>query len=59
MPFTDIDPAGLEALLAQPAFPNGHRDVVPEGLRVVRVATDRQGLRDLHAALRSEAVADG
>lgn len=59
VPFTDIDPAGLEALLAQPAFPNGHRDVVPEGLRVVRVATDRQGLRDLHAALRSEAVADG
>lgn len=59
VPFTDTDPAGLEALLAQPAFPNGHRDVVPEGLRVVRVATDRQGLRDLHAALRSEAVADG
>ncbi|MFS4488030.1 2-succinyl-5-enolpyruvyl-6-hydroxy-3-cyclohexene-1-carboxylic-acid synthase [Dietzia kunjamensis] len=59
VPFTDTDPAGLEALLAQPAFPHGHRDVVPEGLRVVRVATDRQGLRDLHAALRSEAVADG
>lgn len=59
VPFTDTDPAGLEALLAQPAFPNGHRDVVPEGLRVVRVPTDRQGLRDLHAALRSEAVADG
>lgn len=59
VPFTDTDPAGLEALLAQPAFPNGHRDIVPEGLRVVRVATDRQGLRDLHAALRSEAVADG
>ncbi|WP_271799452.1 2-succinyl-5-enolpyruvyl-6-hydroxy-3-cyclohexene-1-carboxylic-acid synthase [Dietzia maris] len=59
VPFTDTDPAGLEALLAQPAFPNGHRDIVPEGLRVVRVATHRQGLRDLHAALRSEAVADG
>lgn len=59
VPFTDTDPAGLEKLLSLPSLPGGHRDIVPEGLRVVRVATDRQGLRDLHAALRTAAVADG
>lgn len=46
----DTDTAGLEALLADPA---------PAGLRVVRVATSREGLRGLHAALRSAAVGAG
>ncbi|TCW21919.1 2-succinyl-5-enolpyruvyl-6-hydroxy-3-cyclohexene-1-carboxylic-acid synthase [Dietzia cinnamea] len=59
VPFTDTDPAGLEAILAQPSVPVAHHDIVPEGLRVVRVGTDRQGLRELHAALRSEAVEPG
>ena len=56
VPFTDTDPAGLESLLAGPSFALAHRDIVPEGLRVVRVQTSRQGLRDLHAELRREAV---
>ena len=47
VPFHDVDVAGLEALLAEPE---------PAGLRVVRVATSRAGLRDLHAALRAEAA---
>lgn len=59
VPFTDTDPAGLEAILAQPSVPVAHHDIVPEGPRVVRVGTDRQGLRELHAALRSEAVEPG
>ncbi|MGF0130905.1 2-succinyl-5-enolpyruvyl-6-hydroxy-3-cyclohexene-1-carboxylic-acid synthase [Dietzia cinnamea] len=59
VPFTDTDPAGLEAILAQPSVPVAHHDIVPEGLRVVRVGTDRQGLRELHAALRSQAVEPG
>ncbi|WP_083961780.1 2-succinyl-5-enolpyruvyl-6-hydroxy-3-cyclohexene-1-carboxylic-acid synthase [Dietzia papillomatosis] len=59
VPFTDTDPAGLEAILAQPSVPVAHHDIVPEGLRVVRVGTDRQGLRELHAALRAEAVEPG
>ena len=54
VPFTDTDPAGLEKLLAGPSVTLSHRDIVPEGLRVVRVSTSRQGLRDLHAALRAE-----
>lgn len=56
VPFTDTDPAGLEKILSGAPTPVDHRDIVPEGLRVVRVGTDRQGLRELHAALRSEAV---
>ena len=59
VPFTDTDPAGLEAILAQPSVPVAHHDIVPEGPRVVRVGTDRQGLRELHAALRSQAVEPG
>lgn len=55
VPFTDTDPAGLEALLAGPSAPVAHRDIVPEGLRVVRVSTSRQSLRDLHETLRSKA----
>ncbi|MFL0577958.1 2-succinyl-5-enolpyruvyl-6-hydroxy-3-cyclohexene-1-carboxylic-acid synthase [Dietzia sp. 179-F 9C3 NHS] len=45
--FADVDLPGLESLLA---------DRAPAGLRVVRVATSRAGLRDLHAALRADAV---
>ena len=56
VPFTDTDPAGLEKLLAGPSVTFSHRDIVPEGLRVVRVSTSRSGLRDLHAALRAEVV---
>lgn len=55
VPFTDTDPVGLETILAGASAPVDHRDIVPEGLRVIRVGTDRQGLRELHAALRSEA----
>ena len=54
VPFTDTDPAGLEELLAEATV--AHRDIVPAGLRVVRVATSREGLREVHATLRSEAV---
>ncbi|MEH6819061.1 MAG: 2-succinyl-5-enolpyruvyl-6-hydroxy-3-cyclohexene-1-carboxylic-acid synthase [Dietzia psychralcaliphila] len=54
VPFTDTDPAGLEALLSEAAV--AHRDIVPAGLRVVRVATDRAGLRELHGAMRAEAL---
>lgn len=56
VPFTDTDPAGLEKMLAEPSVTLSHRDIVPEGLRVVRVSTSRPGLRDLHAALRAEAI---
>lgn len=45
--FADVDLPGLESLLA---------DRAPAGLRVVRVATSRAGLRNLHAALRADAV---
>ncbi|MFN3600754.1 MAG: 2-succinyl-5-enolpyruvyl-6-hydroxy-3-cyclohexene-1-carboxylic-acid synthase [Dietzia sp.] len=54
VPFTDTDPAGLEELLSEAAV--AHRDIVPVGLRVVRVATDRAGLRELHEAMRAEAL---
>ena len=54
VPFTDTDPAGLEEMLAGPSFALSHRDILPEGLRVVRVSTSRQGLRELHATLRAE-----
>ncbi|AVZ40148.1 MULTISPECIES: 2-succinyl-5-enolpyruvyl-6-hydroxy-3-cyclohexene-1-carboxylic-acid synthase [unclassified Dietzia] len=54
IPFVDTDPDGLEQLLSEAAV--AHRDIVPAGTRVVRVATDRSGLRDLHAAMRSEAA---
>ena len=54
VPFTDTDPAGLEELLSEAAV--AHRDIVPAGLRVVRVATDRAGLRELHGAMRAEAL---
>ena len=33
VPFTDTDPAGLEALLSRPSFALEHRNIVPEGLR--------------------------
>ena len=56
VPFTNTDPTGLETILCAAAAPVDHRHIVPEGLRVVRVGTDRQGLRELHAALRAEAV---
>ncbi|WP_291079535.1 2-succinyl-5-enolpyruvyl-6-hydroxy-3-cyclohexene-1-carboxylic-acid synthase [Dietzia sp. UBA5065] len=56
VPFTDTDPAGLEVLLAETAPRVEHRHIVPAGLRVVRVATSRVGLRDLHATLRAEAL---
>ncbi|MGW8590663.1 2-succinyl-5-enolpyruvyl-6-hydroxy-3-cyclohexene-1-carboxylic-acid synthase [Dietzia sp. NPDC055877] len=56
IPFTDTDPAGLEEMLTGPSISARHRDIVPEGMRVVRVSTSRQGLRDLHAALRAEAL---
>ena len=45
--FADVDLPGLESLLA---------DRAPAGLRVVRVATSRAGLCNLHAALRADAV---
>ena len=54
VPFTDTDPDGLEELLAGPSYALSHRDILPEGLRVVRVSTSRQGLRELHATLRAE-----
>ena len=54
VPFTDTDPAGLEEILAEVAIT--HRDIVPAGLRVVRVATGRGGLRELHALMRAEAL---
>lgn len=54
VPFTDTDPAGLTELLAEAAV--AHRDIVPAGLRVIRVATSRDGLRELHAAMRTEAL---
>jgi len=47
--FEEADPGGLESLLA---------DRAPAGLRVVRVATSRDGLRELHAALRASAIGD-
>lgn len=54
VPFTDTDPAGLEEILAEAAV--AHRDIVPAGLRVVRVATSRDGLRELHGVMRAEAM---
>jgi 2-succinyl-5-enolpyruvyl-6-hydroxy-3-cyclohexene-1-carboxylate synthase len=54
VPFTDTDPDGLEELLGEVAV--AHHDIVPAGLRVVRVATSRDGLRELHGAMRSEAL---
>ena len=56
VPFTDTDPAGLETLLASAAPAVSHPDILADGLRVVRVATSRAGLRELHATLRAEAV---
>ena len=56
VPFTDTDPTGLEQILAETSPPVAHRDIVPAGLRVVRVATSRVGLRDLHADLRAGAL---
>lgn len=47
VPFTDTDPDGLADLLAE---------VEPAGLRVVRIATARDGLRTLHEALRDDAT---
>jgi len=52
--FTETDPAGLERLLAEASV--SHRDIVPTGLRVVRVATSREGLREVHRDLRTEAL---
>lgn len=49
IPFQDADPAALEGLLAE---------LAPAGLRVVRVATSREGLRELHEALRAGALGD-
>ncbi|MDV8001325.1 2-succinyl-5-enolpyruvyl-6-hydroxy-3-cyclohexene-1-carboxylic-acid synthase [Rhodococcus sp. IEGM 1408] len=54
VPFTDTDPVGLEEILAEAAV--AHRDIVPAGLRVVRVATSRDGLRELHGLMRAEAM---
>lgn len=54
VPFTDTDPAGLEDLLGEVTIT--HPDVIPAGLRVIRVATSRDGLRELHSALRSEGL---
>ncbi|NLD84735.1 MAG: 2-succinyl-5-enolpyruvyl-6-hydroxy-3-cyclohexene-1-carboxylic-acid synthase, partial [Actinomycetales bacterium] len=54
VPFTDVDADGLEELLSRPSYSLEHRDIVPEGLRVVRVSTSRPRLRDLHADLRAE-----
>lgn len=56
IPFTDTDPDGLEKLLDGPSYSARHRDIVPEGMRVVRVSTSRQGLRELHEALRAGAA---
>lgn len=56
VPFTGTDPAGLEELLAEAAV--AHPDIVPAGLRVIRVGTSRDGLRELHATMRSEALAE-
>ena len=54
VPFTDVNADGLEELLSRPSYSLEHRDIVPEGLRVVRVSTSRPRLRDLHADLRAE-----
>lgn len=50
VPFTDTDPDGLAGLLAESD---------PAGLRVVRVATARDGLRTLHETIRDQVMRPG